>query len=331
MKIGIVCNLKSSGGGGNVPDDFEEEFDSPETMHAIGDVLKQKDHQVFYFAESSDLPGNIIGNRPDFVFNFAEGRGTSRAREARVPALLEILGIPYSGSDPFTLCIGLDKDVAKKVVADAGVLVPRGVMFTPEAFDIKSFAIDFPYPVVVKPAWEGSSKGIRDSAVAKSFDQLRSLLIEALTGYSQPVLVEEYLPGTEITVGLIGNGEDLKVLGAMEILPKIKSEFFIYSLDVKRNYKTRVDYNVPPKVPRKVMDELFESAIKAFKALGCRDFARIDFRLNANDKPVFMEVNPLPGLNPVTSDLGLIAKGMNWTYEKLILAIFDAARKRHNI
>lgn len=328
MKIGIVCNLKSAVAKHTHSDDFEEEFDSPETMHAIGAVLATKNHQIVYFAESPDLPAALIKDRPDFVFNFAEGRGTSRAREARVPALLEILGIPYSGSDPFTLCVGLDKDVAKKIVSDVGVMVPKGVTFIPENFDLDSVPMVFSFPVVVKPAWEGSSKGIRDSAVAKTHQQLLALLNEAIDDYDQPVIVEEYLPGTEITVGLIGNGDDLEVIGAMEIAPKVKNEFFIYSLDVKRNYLSRVDYNVPPKIPVEVQDSLFSSAVKAFKALGCKDFARIDFRLNAHNHPVFIEANPLPGLNPVTSDFGLIAKGMGWTYEKLILSVFEAATKR---
>lgn len=328
MKIGIVCNLKSAVAKHTHSDDFEEEFDSPETMHAIGAVLATKNHQIVYFAESPELPAALINDRPDFVFNFAEGRGTSRAREARVPALLEILGIPYSGSDPFTLCVGLDKDVAKKIVSDVGVMVPKGVTFIPENFDLDSVPMVFSFPVVVKPAWEGSSKGIRDSAVAKTHQQLLALLNEAIDGYDQPVIVEEYLPGTEITVGLIGNGDDLEVIGAMEIAPKVKNEFFIYSLDVKRNYLSRVDYNVPPKIPVEVQDSLFSSAVKAFKALGCKDFARIDFRLNAHNHPVFIEANPLPGLNPVTSDFGLIAKGMGWTYEKLILSVFEAATKR---
>jgi len=328
MKIGIICNLKSGVVKHAHSDDFEEEFDSPETMHAIGAVLATKNHQIVYFAESQELPAALIKDRPDFVFNFAEGRGTSRARESRVPALLEILGIPYSGSDPFTLCVGLDKDVAKKIVSDAGVKVPQGAVFTSGNFDFDAIPIKFAFPVVVKPAWEGSSKGIRDSAVAKSHQQLRALLNEALKGYDQPVIVEEYLPGTEITVGLIGNGDELSVIGAMEIVPKIKDEFFIYSLEVKRNYLTRVDYNVPPKISTEVLDALYNSAINAFKALGCKDFSRIDFRLNAFNQPVFIEANPLPGLNPVTSDFGLIAKGMGWTYEKLILSIFEASSKR---
>lgn len=207
-------------------------------------------------------------------------------------------------------------------------MVPKGVTFIPENFDLDSVPMVFSFPVVVKPAWEGSSKGIRDSAVAKTHQQLLALLNEAIDGYDQPVIVEEYLPGTEITVGLIGNGDDLEVIGAMEIAPKVKNEFFIYSLDVKRNYLSRVDYNVPPKIPVEVQDSLFSSAVKAFKALGCKDFARIDFRLNAHNHPVFIEANPLPGLNPVTSDFGLIAKGMGWTYEKLILSVFEAATKR---
>ena len=328
MKIGIVCNLKSGVIKHTHTDDFEEEFDSPETMHAIGAVLASKYHQIIYFAESPELPAALINDRPDFVFNFAEGRGASRAREARVPALLEILGIPYSGSDPFTLCVGLDKDVAKKIVCDAGVKVPKGAVFTSDSFDLGSIPIDFAFPVVVKPAWEGSSKGIRDSAVAKTQEQLRTLLNDALKGYDQPVIVEEYLPGCEITVGLIGNGDGLKVVGAMEIVPKIKDEFFIYSLDVKRNYLTRVDYCVPPKISTETLGVLFSSAVNAFKALGCKDFARIDFRLNSSNHPVFIEANPLPGLNPVTSDFGLIAKGMGWSYEDLILAVFETATKR---
>ncbi len=326
MKIAIICNLKSDLIQ-NSSDDFEEEFDSPETMKAIGEVLLGKGYEVFYFAESPDLPSLLINDRPDFVFNFAEGRGTSRAREARVPALLEILGIPYTGSDPFTLCIGLDKDVAKKIVSDAGVLVPRGILVTPgNNIDLLEFSLDF--PVVVKPAWEGSSKGIRDSAVAKTIPQLRTVLTDVLSSYAQPVLVEEYLPGAEITVGLTGNGSGLEVIGAMEIVPKIQNEFFIYSLEVKRNYRSRVDYRVPPKVSKEVESHLYDSAIKAFNALGCRDFARIDFRLNSKNQPVFIEANPLPGLNPITSDLVLISRGSGWTYEKLILVIFDSAFKR---
>lgn len=327
MKIGIICNLKSDIVY-NASDDFEEEFDSPETMHAIGEVLSGQGNQIIYFAESPDLPSLLVKNRPDFVFNFAEGRGTSRAREARVPALLEILGIPYTGSDPFTLCIGLDKDVAKKMVSAVGVLVPKGILVNP-GNNIDLLEVNLDFPVVVKPAWEGSSKGIRDSAVAKSTLQLRAVLKDVLSSYAQPVLVEEYLPGAEITVGLTGNANELEIIGAMEIVPKVQDEFFIYSLEVKRNYRSRVDYRVPPKVSKEVESSLHDSAIKAFNALGCRDFARIDFRMNANNQPVFMEANPLPGLNPITSDLVLISRGSGWTYQKLILAIFDSAFKRY--
>lgn len=326
MKIGICCNLKTA----KVPvpgDDSEEEFDSPVTLNAISDVLKSLGHDCFPLPESRELPALILEKKPDFVFNFAEGRGTSRSREARVPALLEILGIPYSGSDPFTLSIALDKDVAKKVVESAGVPVPKGWVYRGEDAIFAALA-DATFPLIIKPAWEGSSKGILDAAVVETIVDLRALTKKVFQKYLQPVLIEEFLPGREFTVGVVGNKQDAWVIGAMEVHSKSNEKHFVYSLEVKRNYEERVEYSIPPRMEKVELDQLYEAALKAYHALGCRDLGRLDFRMDSNQQPRFLEANPLPGLNPINSDLVFINRGMGATYETLIKNIFAAALQR---
>ncbi|MSR30734.1 MAG: D-alanine--D-alanine ligase [Gemmataceae bacterium] len=328
MKIAICCNLKESSHSSTR--DLEEEFDSPQTVEAITQVLRSLGHEVAFLAEGAELPSRLVECRPDFVFNFAEGRGCSRSREARVPGLLEIMGIPYTFSDPFTLCVTLDKEVAKKIVASAGVSLPKGQLIDPcgDLSELKKQS--WAFPLIAKPAWEGSSKGIRDASVVDDFAQLQKIINQLGRIYSQPVLVEEFIEGREITVGLIGNGHP-EVIGAMEIIPLADEPRFVYSLDVKRDFLNRVKYQAPALLDKKVERALFDQALKAFTALGCKDLARIDFRLDALSRPFFIEANPLPGLNPVTSDLCFLAKGMGWTYERLISRIFMESAKRHNL
>src|SRR5947207_965761 len=162
MKIGITFDLKSAPpAGASVPDDSDEEFDSPHTIEAIAKVLRGLGHTVALLGDGREFLEKVLVEKPDFVFNFAEGHGVSRSREARVPAVLEMLGIPFTGSDPYTMAVTLDKDVAKTVVAAAGVAVPGGY-----ALAAHESLTDVPpgrliFPLVAKPAWEGSSKGIR--------------------------------------------------------------------------------------------------------------------------------------------------------------------------
>jgi D-alanine-D-alanine ligase len=324
MKIGITYDLKSSSHGG--ADDADEEFDSPHTIEAIAKVLRGMGHTVALLGDGREFLEKVLAEKPDFVFNFAEGHGVSRSREARVPAVLEMLGIPFTGSDPFTMAVTLDKDCAKKLVALAGVAVPFSFALEPDA-PVSSIPVaQLKFPLVIKPAWEGSSKGIRAKCFVREASEVADVVDALRKGQPQTVLLEEYIAGEEVTVGLLGN-EAPSILGMMHIVPNFASEHFIYSLEVKRAYRKLVTYRCPPSLPPATLDALGTSARTAFRALGCRDVSRIDFRVRAG-VPYFLEVNPLPGLNPDDSDLVLMAGLVGWSYERLVSKIVNEAMKR---
>ncbi len=270
----------------------------------------------------------MLRQPPDFVFNIAEGQGIGRCREARVPAVLEMLGIPYTGSDPLTLSVTLDKDCAKRLVQSTRcVKVPQGAVWGPDdpLDDIETWDC-LPWTAIVKPAWEGSSKGIRGKCIVDTPQELIEAIENHRRTYQQPILVEEYIEGDELTVGIVGNSPP-KILGVMRVLPKRKEERFIYSLEVKRDYRQRVHYECPAKLPPERLKAVENAALAVYRALGCRDVARIDFRLQ-DDTPYFLEVNPLPGLHPESSDLVILARLAGWSYEQLIESIWQAAVER---
>jgi D-alanine-D-alanine ligase len=316
MRIGITYDLKADlSDRPDLPDDFQEEFDSPATVEAIANVLRGLGHRVELLGDGRGLLERLLADPPEFVFNIAEGQGVGRCRESRVPAVLEMLGIPYTGSDPFTLAATLDKEVAKRFVASAGVAVPNSIRGTPPSF-----------PVIVKPAWEGSSKGIRGKCVVDSVPELLAARSELRRSYQQPILVEEFIAGDELTVGVIGNDSPL-VIGVMRVLPQQPEERFVYSLEVKRDWERRVRYECPAQLPAARVEAVERAALASYRALGCRDVARIDFRLREGT-PYFLEANPLPGLNPDYSDLVILARGAGWAYERLIGAILREATAR---
>jgi D-alanine-D-alanine ligase len=327
MRIGISFDLKSAApAGAGVPDDFEEEFDSPQTVDAIATVLRGRGHTVELLGNGRDLMTRLPDDPPDLVFNFAEGHGISRSREARVPAVLEMLGIPHTGSDPLTMAVTLDKDCARRLVQSHGIAVPRGQVFDPlTAPDTIRRLRTLPYTAIVKPAWEGSSKGIRGKCVVDTPTELAEAL-EARRDQQQPILVEEYIEGDELTVGLVGNDQPT-VIGVMRVVPMLPTERFVYSLEVKRDFRRQVRYECPPRLPVGVVRIVEEAARAVYRALGCRDVSRIDFRLR-DGVPYFLEVNPLPGLNPETSDLVILAGLAGWSYERLVGSILDAAVAR---
>jgi D-alanine-D-alanine ligase len=336
MRIGVTFDLKSASPvPPGAPDDFQEEFDSPVTIEAIARVLRGLGHEVILLGDGREMLERLLVDPPDFVFNFAEGQGIARSREARVPAVLEMLGIPYSGSDPLTLAVTLDKDVAKRLAASASVCVPAGVTVSSFEFRVsrdtasrnsKLGTQNLRFPVIVKPAWEGSSKGIRQRCLVENPGQLADVVESVRRDHGQPVLVEEFIHGEEVTVGVIGN-DPPRVFGMLHVVPREPTEHFVYSLEVKRDYKRLVRYDVPPQLPADTIAALETAALQCYGALGCRDVSRVDFRIREGI-PYFLEINPLPGLHPDDSDLVYIAKGMGWSYERLIATILDAALKR---
>ncbi|MDD5082942.1 MAG: D-alanine--D-alanine ligase, partial [Dehalococcoidales bacterium] len=210
----------------------------------------------------------------------------------------------------------------------AGVCTPRWRVVADKQQLRETRWDDFPLPAFLKPAHEGSSKGIRSGSRVESAEQLVATARTMLESYEQPIMVEEFIAGDEITVGVTGNSPS-RILGIMRVLPKIKSEYFVYSLEVKRDWQRLVQYECPAQLETAILERITEASLKSFTALGCRDVARVDFRIGREGTPYFMEINPLPGLNPNYSDLCIMAGKMGWTYRSLIATILKAARDRY--
>lgn len=340
MRIGLTFNVRRADApsaaevSGVLPlpgDDLDEEFDSPETIAAIAAALESLGHEVELLGYGEPLLQRLLsGPRPDLVWNFAEGHGAGRSREARVPAVLEMLDIPYTGSDPLTLAVTLDKPLAKQLVAAAGVATPRWFVFEGDAATIACQAASLTFPVFVKPACEGSSKGILNSSVLYDLESLRLALEQLYEVYQQPVLVEEFIVGDELTVGVVGNNPP-QVLGIMRVLPREKtSQPFVYSLEVKRDWQRQVCYECPAALAPEDTQRVLAATLAAWRALGCRDVARFDFRLRAG-VPYFLETNPLPGLSPISGDLVLLSRSLGIEHRELVERILSAAIAREGL
>lgn len=327
MRIGLAYDLKTSVARHEAVDDALEEYDSPETVEIITGAFEKKGHRVLKLGGGTQFLDNIRREEVDIVFNISEGRGSFRSREAQVPSVLEMLGIPFTGSDPMCLAVCLDKPVTKQLVADAGIPTPRWLIIADESELGNIDWRGFPFPAIIKPSYEGSSKGIRNTSLAENNSQAEAEIARILRDYRQPVMVEEFITGDEVTVGIIGNSPP-KLVGMMRILPKKKEKHFVYSVEVKRDYVNRVDYESPVRLPAPVLEKLEQYSLKAFKVLGCRDFSRVDFRIGNNGTPYFLEINPLPGLGNY-SDLIIMAIKMGWTHEGVICAVLDAALERY--
>jgi len=328
LRVGITYNLKKDfSKQENQPVDLLEEFDVEETIDAIRDVLQSDGHEVIKLGGDTGLIDRLRQTSIDIVFNIAEGV-QGRNREAYIPALLEFLNIPYTGSDPLTLSLTLDKSMAKRVVMSEGIPTPRFKKVR-RIEDLKD--LDLSYPLFVKLCDEGSSKGVRlDSRILdpRSLEEKSRWLLE---NYGPPILVEEFVNGPEFTVGVLGN-ENASVLGVMQVEIKgIPSEEAIYSLEIKRDWEERVVYHCPPPVDGPLLNRIEEVALQSYRVLDCRDVSRVDIRVGKDGTPYFLEINPLPGLSPVYGDLPIMAKGMGWSYDELVRAIFHHALRRYGL
>ncbi len=322
VRVGFAYNMKridtKSG------DDDEAEFDPPETISAITDAIASYGHSVVHLEATTDLPRMLAEADVDLVFNIAEGL-VGRNREAQVPALCELLGIPYTGSDSATLAIALDKALTKKVLRQHGILTPEFQLFETGR---EKLSPALRYPLIVKPNAEGSSKGIAGNSIADDEPSLRALVRGLIERYRQPALVEEYIPGREFTIGLLGDRRP-RVLPAMEIVFKDTSNLRpVYDFEVKQEWEKHVRYQCPPTLTPLEQKNLDRIARATFDALECRDVARIDVRMNAAGEVYVLEVNPLPGLTPDYSDLVLISKAAGIEYRMLIGEILAGGLKR---
>jgi D-alanine-D-alanine ligase len=296
------------------------EFDKEETIEGIETALHELGYNTTRIGNVFQLVESLAAHkRWDLIFNICEGI-YGNSRESAVPALLDQYRIPYVFSNAEVLGISLNKQLAKQVVASSGIPVAPGYIIHHPGELTK---YDFDFPLFVKPLAEGSSKGISGKSRVENYAELTEAVIDILNK-NLHALVEEYLPGREFTVGVVGNGNSTKVVGTMEVF----SADAIYSMEVKENYERLANYKIPEESMLKTCAEV---ALKAWNALGGADGGRIDLRFDKNNRLSFIEANPLPGLNPIHSDLPLLA-GMNHiSYTRLIGMIMEAALTRLNL
>jgi len=313
------------------------EWDSPTTIAAVESALS-KLGKVVRLEAKEDFPERLRQTKPDIVFNIAEGfLGVNR--EAHVPAICEFFGIPYSGSDPFTLSLCLDKARTKETLSFHGIPTPKfAVIENLDELDAVSDRLTL--PLFVKPLHEGSSKGITDSNLCRDTRQLLDQTRFLLENYNQPVLVEEYLPGQEFTCAVLGNGEEALVLPLVgmnfDTLPD--GALPIYSFDAKfvwdRPEKPLDIFQCPARITSTLQASIERVTLDAFRVLGCRDWARIDVRLDAAGVPNVLEVNPLPGILPDPADNSCMPKAARAAgigYDELIQSCLKYAAARQGV
>ena len=310
------------------PPDAHAELDSERTVMAVAEALRVGGHSVTLIEGNLDAYPALRRIRPDIVYNICEGvRGESR--ESQIPALLEMLGIPYTGSGPLALALSLDKPTAKKIFAYHNVATPRFRAFEPgEAIDTNGLR----FPLFVKPAREGSSMGISPDSRVLNAAETTERVLYIHRAYHQAALVEEFLEGREFTVGLVGN-QDPTVLPVMEVnydpVPNYNGR--IYDYQFKQEWDDWKYFHCPAPIPPDLEARVVATAIAAWRVLGCVDVGRVDVRLDADGVPSALEVNPLPGLSPGYSDLCRQADVAGFGYTTLVNRILDAAIDRYGL
>jgi D-alanine-D-alanine ligase len=332
QKVAFTYNLKRKVEEG-LPDDYYSEFDSKETIEAIANGLRSRGNEVFLVEADKGLLNWFQSNKVDIVFNIAEGIN-GESREAQVPAILDFLGIPYTGSGVLALSVSLDKAFTKKIFEQAGIPTPSYKLIK-EPAEISDEGLR--YPLIVKPNREGSGKGITITSVVRNRVELDKEVCKTYSTYRQEVLVEEFIEGRELTVGLIGNSPPM----ALPILEidfsncKASGEFF-YTWKVKEFEKEVEDsrglspiWHCPARLTKQEEALVGDTAVRAFNTLGCVDLSRVDIILDKEGVPYVLEINPLPGLDPVDSNFPFIAKCAGLDYPALMNRILDVAIERH--
>jgi D-alanine-D-alanine ligase len=319
MKVGLTYDLRSWYIDRGYSMDETAEFDKQETVDAIDNSLKHMGHETEPIGNVFQLIEAIsAGKKWDIVFNIAEGL-YGDGRESVVPAILDQYKIPYVFSGPVIMGLSLNKHLAKMVVAAAGVPVSPGCLIT-ELKDLNKCNLN--YPLFVKPVSEGTGKGITEKSLVNSYAELAKMVEWILTEFQQPALVEEYLPGREFTVGVVGYKEEAAAIGGMEVMT---ANNLPYSVEVKENYQNYCKYKP---LDADIIDECKSVALSAWKALNAVDAGRVDLKADRNGNICFIEANPLAGLNPIHSDLPILSRMYGIEYQTLMEMIMKSAIKR---
>lgn len=333
MKIGLTYDLREFYESIGLSDEQIAEFDSPSTIKHLVETLEKLGHEVDPIGNAQNLIKRLAdGDRWDLVFNIAEGLN-GFGREAQVPAILDVYNIPYTFSDPLVSALTLHKGMTKQVVKDLGIPTANFYVVEKES-DLKELEKltknnQLTFPLLAKPIAEGTSKGVNPDSKIKTMSEIQKVIPKMLRQYKQPVLVEDFLPGREFTVGILGTGDDSKVVGVVEIiLLGGKAEPEVYSYINKEECEERVWYKPVSHKDDELVKIACDFALKVHKGLGCRDASRIDFRADKDGTLCFIEANPLPGLHPTHSDLPIIATNNNIDYVELLNTIVESAAKR---
>jgi len=347
IKVALTYNLKPEVQENFEPDNFPKnstdqkfddkyaEWDTLTTITAVKNALELY-HEVVMIEADINAYNKFRTEQPDIVFNIAEGvNGISR--EAQIPAILDLLSIPYSGSNPLTLSLCLDKARTKEILFYHNIPTSK-FLKVKSLDDLQNFNLKF--PVILKPLGEGSSKGIFNSSFISENNELKERLGEMLLQYEQPFIIEEYLPGREFTVAILGNDEEITVLPIVEINFSELPEGIvpIYSYEAKWVLDTKANpldiFTCPAKLDEITEKRINEIVLKTYKVLECRDWSRIDVRLDSDGIPNIIEVNPLPGILPDVDDNSCFpkaARAAGYNYEEMINSVLFAAAKRNKL
>ncbi len=329
MKIGLVVNTRRNN------TEFEVEYDPPHTIELIKHGIEATGHEYVFIEADENVSENLKKLKPDLVFNRSEGlRGDSR--ESHIPAILEMLGIPYVGANVLTTAVCLNKGWTKKVLEYHKIKTAKfGICNNLEEAKKESFE----YPVILKPNEEGSSVGINDDNVVHDFTQLKRKFQQMQKDYQQGILIESFIAGREFSVGVLGKAD-----GTFEVLAIIEIDFSklpesvggVFGQRAKTKYDDLDHYICPAKISTELQARIKDVTLDVCNALAIKDFARIDYRMNSQNDLIFLEINPLPGMDfdMAENDFSfypLMAERSGYTYDQLIRRLLESACKRYDL
>lgn len=324
MNIGLTFDLRRHYQQLGFSQEQTAEFDSEQTIDCLVQAIKNTGCTVSLIGNIRSLVERLAaGVTWDLVFNISEGL-YGRSREAQIPALLEAYAIDYTFSDPLTLALSLDKAIAKAVVRAHGVPTPDYIVI--DSMDFTSFMPLKGRPLFIKPLCEGTGKGIDTDSIVYSEAAFKNRCQFILNTYNQPAIVEDYLPGREFTVGVIGTGKNARAVGTLEVKLLDNADPLVYSYANKEFCEERVKYELCR--DEAIEKEASEIAVAAYRAIGCRDAGRVDLKGDSNGHLSFIEINPLAGLNPSHSDLPILCALNGIGYDELISSIIQSALMR---
>jgi D-alanine-D-alanine ligase len=349
FRVALLANLKVNAPHfDGMPEDQWDDLDSEKTVSALIEAIRSGGHVCEFLEGDINLYDAIQKFNPDLCFNICEGH-FGDAREAQIPAILEMLRIPYTGSKVLTLALALDKPMTKRVLAYHELPTPPFQVF--ERVD-EPISEDMTFPMFVKPSREGTGMGVSAKSIVNNEQELQEQVAYIHSRYKQTALVEKYIEGREVTIGFVGNlkgpvarrlpedegapriWEGLEFLPPMEVdLKPFKDSDVVYGNRLKVELADKLTYLCPAPLPPELVDELEWYAAAVFRVTGARDVSRVDFRLDINDnwKPYILEINPLPGLSPVISDLVIEAAAKGIDHTQLVNMILDTALRRYGM